>query len=95
MGNKKGKKTGGRVAGTPNKLTKSVKEFFVAAFEDLQEDSDNNLIEWAKNNPSDFYKIAIKLIPTSIEAKIEGSINTPISTWANDNKKPDIQTPLP
>lgn len=61
-------KSGGRVAGTPNKTTKTVKEAFTAVFRDLQKDPKKpcHLKNWAKNNPTEFYKLASKLIPADI-----------------------------
>jgi hypothetical protein len=61
----------GRPAGTPNKLTKTVKETVLAAFNDLQSDPKANIMTWAKDNPTDFYKIASKLIPTEVNANVE------------------------
>ena len=67
----KGEKTGGRQAGTPNKLTKTVKEVFTTVFTNLQEDSEVNLMEWGKKNPTEFYKLCAKLIPAAVEMKAE------------------------
>lgn len=67
----KGEKTGGRVAGTPNKLTKTVKEVFTTVFTELQEDSEVNLLAWGKDNPTEFYKLCAKLIPAAVEMKAE------------------------
>lgn len=64
-------KLGGRQKGTPNKLTASVKEAFEATFKDLQEDTHCNLTRWARSNPTDFYKLAAKLIPTNVNLKAE------------------------
>lgn len=67
-----GKKTGGGSRkGSPNKLTKSVKEAFEIAFNELQSDKNANLATWAKENTTDFYRLAAKLIPTDIKADIE------------------------
>ena len=67
-----GKKTGGGSRkGSPNKLTKSVKEVFEIAFNELQSDKNANLATWAKENTTDFYRLAAKLIPTDIKADIE------------------------
>jgi hypothetical protein len=60
----------GRPKGAQNKLTKSVKETVLAAFNDLQDDPKNNILAFAKQNPRDFYQIAAKLIPTEINAKV-------------------------
>lgn len=72
MAFEKGKpKTGGKVKGTPNKLTKTVKETVLAAFNDLQQDPKANIMAWAKEQPTEFYKIAAKLIPTEVNANVE------------------------
>ena len=59
----RGKKTGGRTAGTPNKTTKSAREAFQLAFETLQNHPGASLGEWAKQNQTDFYKLYARLIP--------------------------------
>jgi hypothetical protein len=80
MAFEKGKeKTGGRVVGSANKLTKTVKERVLEVFNELQEDSEANLLSWAKTEPTEFYKIAAKLIPADINAKVEGKIITVIT----------------
>jgi hypothetical protein len=66
----KGSKTGGRKAGTPNKLTRTVKEAFEEAFNALQEQPGVKLGEWGKANPTEFYKLAARLIPAEINAKV-------------------------
>ena len=66
-----GKKSGGGSRkGRPNKLTKSVKEAFEVAFNELQGDKNANLATWAKENTTEFYKLAAKLIPTSVNADL-------------------------
>jgi len=64
-------KKGGRVAGTPNKLGTHVKDTFVEAFNILQECNESKLSVWAKNNPTEFYKICAKFIPQAVEMKAE------------------------
>jgi hypothetical protein len=67
MAFKKGhKKIGGKVKGTPNKLTRTVKETVLAVFNDLQDTPENNLFAFAQKYPRDFYQIAAKLIPTEV-----------------------------
>ena len=63
----KGFKTGGRKKGTPNKVTASVRETFQVAFESLQTDDHANLLTWARSQPTEFYKLAAKLIPIATE----------------------------
>lgn len=62
----------GRPKGAQNKLTRTVRETILEAFNKLQEDPKVNIIQFAKDYPRDFYTIASKLIPT----EIRGTINT-------------------
>lgn len=68
----------GRKEGSVNKLTKTVKERVLEVFNELQDDPQANLLSWAKDEPTEFYKIAAKLIPADINAKVEGKIITVI-----------------
>lgn len=70
-GSKPGERRGGRKAGTPNKLTKTVKEAFELAFQTMQEEPGVKLMDWGKANPTDFYKLAARLIPTEIDATVK------------------------
>lgn len=63
-----GYKTGGRKPGSQNKFTRSVKEAFGEAFELLG--GAKALYAWAKENPTDFYKLASKLIPVDANVKV-------------------------
>ena len=72
---KKGDATG-RPKGTPNKLTKTVKDTVLAAFNELQDDPKANILEWGKKNPGMFYQIAAKLIPTEVNATLESKVIT-------------------
>jgi hypothetical protein len=74
----------GKAKGTLNKLTKTVKERVLEVFNELQEDKAANLLSWAKNEPTEFYKIAAKLIPHDINAKIEGKIITVVPSGKRD-----------
>ena len=69
----------GRPKGAVNKLTKTVKEAVQRAFDTLQKDKKANLIEWGKENPSDFYRIAAKLIPNTVEAEVTGELKHTIT----------------
>ena len=60
----------GKPKGSQNKLTKTVKEAFEIAFNELQSDKKANLAMWAKENTTDFYRLAAKLIPTSLNADL-------------------------
>lgn len=89
MGLKKGhQKLGGRVAGTPNKFTQSVKEVFSIVFNELQADSKNNLKAWAKANPTDFYRLSIKLMPLEIATCNENKgVQLVINCQSEEDKK--------
>lgn len=80
-------KTGGRVAGTPNKLTKTVRETVLAVFNDLQEKPGVRLLDWAQDEPTEFYRIAAKLIPTDIKADVKhtGKVILHIKRGQRDN----------
>lgn len=62
---------GGRPKGSTNKVTKTVKEVVLAAFNELQEHPTSNILSWGINNPKDFYNVAAKLIPTEVSATVE------------------------
>ncbi len=67
-GRKKGTaKTGGREKGTLNTNTKQVKDVLANVFSELQDDKTCNLLAWGKENPTEFYKLAAKLIPTQMQ----------------------------
>lgn len=63
---------GGRKKGTPNKLTKTIREKVLEVFNTLQDEPDgkSDLISWAKAKPGEFYPIAAKLIPTEMVATV-------------------------
>jgi hypothetical protein len=63
-----GRKTGGRVAGTPNKATATAKQAFQLAFEEIG--GPKALATWARDNQTDFYKLFSKLIPQDVNANI-------------------------
>src|SRR5688572_25781079 len=56
----------GRPHGAVNKTSRIVKEVFAEVFTSLQNDKTANLKAWAKKNPTDFYKLASKLIPLQV-----------------------------
>jgi hypothetical protein len=60
-----GKKTGGRVAGTPNKLSLSVKDNVIGVFEALG--GADHMKRWAEENPNQFYNIYAKLLPLQLQ----------------------------
>lgn len=73
----KGHKTGGRVAGTPNKATASMKAAIQAVYDKLQEAAGGDhahFLSWAKEEPTEFYKLASKLLPIQVAGDEENPI---------------------
>ena len=64
----RGFKTGGRKKGGLNKRTIEIKAAIGEAFEHLG--GVNSLVEWAKRNQTEFYRLWIKLLPTEIRADV-------------------------
>lgn len=62
----------GRPKGSPNKTTTLVKEAFRDAFEKLG--GAEALAKWAMENPTEFYRLVSKLIPTEITGDGGGQI---------------------
>lgn len=63
----KGKKTGGRVKGVPNRITATAKENFIDAFDHLG--GIQALVEWAKKSDENrraFYGFYARLIPQDV-----------------------------
>ena len=64
-------KTGGRKKGTPNRVTASVKEAILAAFEELG--AHRYLVNVGRSDPRTFLALLGKLIPSEVRAHLEGS----------------------
>ena len=62
-------KTGGRVAGTPNVVTGTVKDNILAVFNRL--DGTAGMARWARNNQTEFYKLYAKLLPIQVNATVQ------------------------
>jgi hypothetical protein len=75
---------GGRPKGASNKTTRLVKEVFADVFAQLQNHETANLKAWAEQEPTEFYKLASKLIPTQVDATVNQNVNLltldPLST---------------
>ncbi len=68
---------GGRPKGATNTTNRLVKEVFASAFGELQKDPSANIISWGKDNPTEFYKLASKLIPIQLASDPENPITNP------------------
>ena len=79
--NGKRRKTGGRVKGTPNKSTSAIREAMLAVFAELQAGAggDNaHMLDWARGNATDFYKLTSKLLPLQVTGEDGGPVVTRI-----------------
>jgi hypothetical protein len=69
MSNRGGKRNGaGRKPGIQNRITSAVKDAVLDTFKALG--GVKHMTSWAQENPSDFYRIAAKLIPQQINADV-------------------------
>lgn len=73
---------GGRPKGTPNKVTASIRETFSNVFNALQNDEKANLTSWGKDNTTEFYKLASKLIP--LDVAVQGGLTLQVITGVPD-----------
>ena len=78
----KGLKTGGRQIGTPNKVTTAFKDAIRFVYEDIGGHA--AFANWAKENPTDFYKIAARLIPTEKDSKEDRNITIEIVQFSSE-----------
>lgn len=60
-------KIGGRTAGTPNKLTATFREAVLLTYDGVGGHA--AFMKWARENPTEFYRIAARLIPTEMGTK--------------------------
>jgi hypothetical protein len=70
----------GKPKGAKNKITKSVKEVVFDAFNLMQGDPKVNIFSWGQSNPTEFYKIAAKLIPNEVKSDITSGGQT-LRNW--------------
>lgn len=80
----------GRPEGATNKITRTVKEAFIHAFNELQQDPKVNLVSWGKTNPTKFYEFVRAVMPTEVSANLTGKI---ITVTAPNMKKFSSQSP--
>ena len=58
-------KIGGRQVGTPTKLTSTFREAVLLAYQNIG--GHEAFSKWAAENPTEFYRIAARLIPNEIK----------------------------
>jgi hypothetical protein len=67
----------GRKKGVPNKTTAAVKDALNAVYADLQHDAGGDHAHfraWALANPTEFYKLWVKMLPTEISGPGGGPV---------------------
>lgn len=69
--------SGGRQPGTPNKVTREVKDVINRCFYAIGGEA--AFAKWAKNNPDEYYKIYAKLLPIHLQAGVTKDINVYIT----------------
>jgi len=78
-----GKKTGGRQIGTPNNVTAIFKDAVRTVYTDIG--GNTAFAAWAKENPTEFYRIAARLIPTEMASQ-GTSINVIINRFPSQTE---------
>lgn len=73
----------GRPKGVPNRFTQNAKAALQAAFDGIG--GVPKLIEWASENPTDFYKLYAKLIPVEVNAQVATASHLVIEVYGSDN----------
>jgi hypothetical protein len=73
----------GRPKGSPNKTTALMKDAIAAVYSDLQEQfperDHGHFFTWASTYPTEFYKLASKLIPLQVAGEDGGAITVVIN----------------
>ena len=67
-------KTGGRQSGTPNKITKALKEMILGALDDAG--GQQYLVTQARDNPAAFMTLLGKVLPTTLAGDSHNPINS-------------------
>jgi hypothetical protein len=76
----------GKPKGATNKINKSIKQTMFDVFSQLQDDPKANLLSWAKDNQTEFYRMSIRLI------QAEGATVTKknLPEWLNEEDEPKL-----
>ena len=82
-------KTGGRQLGTPNRLTGLFREAVLAVYERLGGHA--AFLEWARKNPTEFYRIAARLIPVEVRGPSDQSVRVIVDRGAAMPQVPALE----
>lgn len=72
-----GHKTGGRQKGSLNRVTTAFKDAVRIVYDDIGGHS--AFAAWARENPTEFYRIAARLIPTEIATRGDNTITVVVN----------------
>ena len=72
----------GRIAGTPNKATRQVKDALITAFEQLGGIA--GLVEWGRHNPTGFYNLWVKILPLQVNVGEDRNWTITVKTMDGD-----------
>lgn len=70
-------KTGGRQRGTPNQLTEAFCEAVATVYDSLGGHA--AFLAWARENPTEYYRIAARLIPVELRSKEDRTVTVVIA----------------
>ncbi len=70
-------KTGGRQPGTPNRLTGAFREAVLHVYNGLG--GHKAFLEWALQNPTEYYRIAARLIPVELRSEEDRTVTVIIA----------------
>jgi hypothetical protein len=80
----KGKKTGGRVKGSKNKVQATVKDNIIAVFHRIG--GIEAMTAWAENNQTEYFRLYGRLLP--IETQVSGQITIVQKKYSIGNRDP-------
>ena len=77
----KGKKTGGRRPGSPNKVASTAKDNIIAVFDKVG--GRDKMAQWAEENQTEFFKIYARLLPVDVDVGGKDGANEIKITFVN------------
>lgn len=95
-GPRPGHRGGGRKKGTPNKLTRSIRQVFEDAFIEAQKDKTTCLPNWIKTHTTEFYRLMASILPRQLVGVGDGPIQVAgvVSVYMPDNNRRNDGAPL-
>lgn len=80
-----GKKTGGRVKGTPNHMSSGVKANIIGVFDKIG--GRDAMAKWAYENQTEFYKLYGRLLPTELTGPEGGPLTIKLVQFGSNTSK--------